>query len=108
MRLSPQDGFLPFWYMALWWAYHGLQDYDEAATLSRRACRVAPGNPSLRRQLAVALHMLGDAEAARNAMAEYLKLMPNATVADARHIPSLNPQHLERFLDALRALGLPE
>ncbi|MXN66558.1 adenylate/guanylate cyclase domain-containing protein [Stappia sp. GBMRC 2046] len=108
VRLSPHDGFLPFWYMALWWAYHALEDYEEAAALARRACRIAPGNPSLRRQLAVSLHMLGDEEAARNALAEYLKLMPNATVADARHIPSKNLEHLERFLDALRALGLPE
>ena len=98
---------MPFWCMALWWAYHALQDYDEAAALARRACRVAPGNPSLRRQLAVSLHMLGDSEAS-NALTEYLKVMPGATVADARHIPSKNSQHLERFLDALRALGLPE
>ncbi|NRG18264.1 adenylate/guanylate cyclase domain-containing protein [Rhizobiales bacterium] len=107
VRLSPHDGFLPFWYMTLWWAYHALQDYEEAAALARRACRVAPGNPSLRRQFAVSLHMLGDDEAAHNALAEYLKLMPKATVDDARHIPSKNREHLERFLAALRALGLP-
>lgn len=108
VRLSPHDGFLPFWYMALWWAYHTLEDYEEAAALARRACRIAPGNPSLRRQLAVSLHMLGDEEAARNALTEYLKLMPEATVEDARHIPSKNREHLERFLVALRELGLPE
>lgn len=108
VRLSPQDGFLPFWYMALWWAYHAVQDYEEAAALARRGLRAAPGNPSLRRQLAVSLHMLGDADAAGNALAEYLRLMPRATVADARYIPSKNRQHLERFLDALRELGLPE
>jgi adenylate cyclase len=108
VRLSPQDGFMPFWYMTLWWAYHGLQDYDEAAALARRACRIAPGNPSLRRQLAVSLHMLRDHEAADNAMKEYLRLMPGATVSDARHIPSKNAEHLERFLSALRELGLPE
>jgi len=108
VRLSPQDGFIPFWYMALWWAYHGLQDYEEAAALARRACRIAPGNPSLRRQLAVSMHMLGDQEAADNALKEYLRLMPGATVSDARHIPSKNAEHLERFLSALRELGLPD
>ncbi len=108
VRLSPQDGFMPFWYMALWWAYHGLHDYEEAAALARRACRIAPGNPSLRRQLAVSMHMLGDQEAADNALTEYLRLMPSATVSDARHIPSKNAEHLERFLAALRELGLPE
>ncbi len=107
-RLSPQDGFMPFWYLTLWWAYHGLHDYEEAAALARRACRIAPGNPSLRRQLAVSLHMLGDQEAADNALKEYLHLMPGATVSDARHIPSKNAEHLERFLTALRELGLPE
>jgi tetratricopeptide (TPR) repeat protein len=94
--------------MALWWAYHGLHDYEEAAALARRACRIAPGNPSLRRQLAVSMHMLGDQEAADNALTEYLRLMPSATVSDARHIPSKNAEHLERFLAALRELGLPD
>jgi len=108
MQLSPQDGFVPFWCMALWWAYHALQDYEEAAALARRACRVAPDNPSLRRQLMVSFHMLGDAEAAANARTEYLRVMPGARVEDARHIPSKNVAHLERFLDALRAQGLPE
>lgn len=106
--LSPKDGFVPFWYMALWWAYHTLQDYDEAAALARRGCQIAPGNPSLRRQLAVSLHMLGERDAAAEALAAYLRLMPAATVADVRHIPSKNRQHLERFLNALRELGLPE
>lgn len=108
VRLSPQDGFMAFWYMALWWAYHGLQNYEEAAALARRACRIAPENPSLRRQLAVSLLMLGDEEAAHNALKEYLRLMPDATVSDARHIPSKNADHLERFLSTLRELGLPE
>ena len=108
VRLSPQDGFLAFWYMTLWWAYHSLQDYEEAAALARRACRIAPANPSIRRQLAVSLRMLGDEEAAQNAIKEYLRLMPGATVSDARPIPSKSVEHLERFLTALRELGLPE
>ena len=107
-RLSPQDGFLPFWCMTIYWAYHTLQDYEEAAAAARRGCRIAPGNPSLRRQLAVALHMLGDEEGSREAIDAYRKVMPNARVEDARYIPSKNQMHLERFLDALRELGLPE
>jgi tetratricopeptide (TPR) repeat protein len=85
-----------------------LQDYEEAAALARRSCRIAPGNPSLRRQLAVSLHMLGDQEAAQNAFAEYLRLMPDARVSDAKPIPSKKIEHLERFQSALRELGLPE
>ena len=106
--LSPQDGFVPFWTMAIFWALHTVQDYATAAAMVRRALRIAPDNPSLRRQLAVAFHCLGDREAAARAFADYRDLDPDGRVSDSRRIPSRNPAHLDRFLDALRALGLPE
>ena len=45
---------------------------------------------------------------ARAAMAEYLRLEPNHTVADASMVPTSVPKHLERFLEGLRKAGLPE
>jgi len=107
IRLSPRDGFMPYWLMGLFWAYHSLQDYEQAAAVARRAIRAAPQNPSFRRQLAVAYQKLGLAEECQEALDQYLALAPGSTVDDARNIPSRNQQHLERFVEALHEAGLP-
>jgi len=108
MRRSPRDGFMPFWLMGLYWAYHSLQDYEEAAATAQRAIQIAPENPTFRRQMAVAMHMLNRPDESKAALAEYFKLSPNATLDDARAIPSRNRGHLERFVVTLRQIGVPE
>ena len=108
IRLSPRDGFLPFWLMGLFWAYHSVQDYEEAAVTAQRAVRAAPDNPTFRRQLLVAEWMLGRMNEAEAALAGYLALDPNATVDDSRFIPSRNKQHLERYVQILIDAGVPE
>lgn len=108
MRRSPRDGFMPFWLMGLYWAYHSLQDYEEAAATAQHAIRIAPENPTFRRQMAVAMHMLNRPDESKAALAEYFRLSPNATLNDARAIPSRNRGHLERFVEALKQIGVPE
>ncbi len=108
IRRSPRDGFMPFWLMGLFWAYHALQDYEAAAATAQRAAAIAPDNPTFRRQLAVAFHMLGRPDESRAALARYLELSPNATLDDARAIPSRNRDDLDRFVEALRQIGVPE
>jgi TolB-like protein/tetratricopeptide (TPR) repeat protein len=108
VRRSPRDAFMPFWLMALYWAYHSLQNYEEALEVARQAARLAPENPTFRRQLAVAYHMLGRHEEARQEVATYLLLEPGATSDDARYIPSRNKEHLERFVRALEEAGVPK
>ncbi len=108
IRLSPRDGFMPYWLMGLFWAYHVLQDYERAVAVALRAIRIAPNNPTFRRQLAVAYALLGRREDSRDALDQYLELEPDAKLDDVRKIPSQNSQHLERFVEALRGIGLPE
>jgi tetratricopeptide (TPR) repeat protein len=108
IRLSPRDGFMPFWLMGLVWANHVLARYEEAASAARRAIRIAPNNPTFRRQLASALALQGRLDDAREALAQYLRLEPDHTIADASKVPTRVPEHLERFLDGLRKAGLPE
>jgi adenylate cyclase len=108
IRLSPRDGFMTFWLMGLFWAYHALARYEEAADTARRAIRIAPHNPTFRRQLASASAMLGRLDDAREAMTEYRRLEPNHTIADASKIPSRVPEHLDRFVEGLRKAGLPD
>jgi adenylate cyclase len=107
-RLSPSDGFMPFWMLSIFWAYYAKGQYDEAAKAAQRGLRTAPDNPTLRRQLAAAYAMLGRMDEAKAALDEYLRIEPDHTIADSRKIPSSVPEDLERFLDGLRKAGLPE
>ena len=108
IRLSPRDGFMTIWLMGLFWAYHALTRYEEAAETARRAIRIAPDNPTFRRQLASASAMLGRLDDAREAITEYRRLEPDHTIADASKIPSKVPEHLDRFIEGLRKAGLSD
>ncbi len=108
IRRSPRDGFMPFWLMGVFWAYHSLQDYEKALAVARQGVRIAPENPTYRRQVAVACAMLGRTDDCREAVSEYLRISPSAVVEDARKIPARNQQTLERFLQALKLAGVPE
>jgi TolB-like protein len=108
VRLSPRDGFMPFWLMGLYWAHHSQRDYEQAEAVAMRAARAAPNNPTFRRQLAVAYHMLGRDEEAKEALEQYLALASDKTITTVRNIPSRNPYDLGRFVDALLEIGLTE
>ncbi len=108
VRRSPRDAFMAFWLMALYWAYHSVQNYEAALDVARQAARLAPENPTFRRQLLVAYHMLGREEECKAEVAKYLSLEPGGTSDDARYIPSRNKEHLERFIRALEDAGVPK
>ena len=107
-RLSPRDGMIVFWYMGLFWAFFTERRYDEAAKTAQQAIRVAPQNPTFRRQLASCLAMQGRMDGARAALGKYLRLEPNHTLADAAKVPSSVPEHPEHFVEGLRRAGLPD
>lgn len=107
VRRSPRDGFLPFWFMGLFWAHHTLGDYEQALAAAQRAVRAAPRNPTFRRQVAMAQHMLGRAAESRESLDQYLALVPEATIEVVRNIPSRNQAALDRYVDALKQAGLP-
>lgn len=108
IRLSPYDGFMSFWFMGLYWAYHSQGNYEEAISVAQRAIRLAPKNPTFRRQLASAYALSACMEEAEAAVEEYLRLEPNHTIVDASKVPCNNPDHVQRFVDGLRLAGLPE
>ncbi len=88
---------IEFWY---WWV--------AAIVFVVIEIRLAPTNPTYRRQLAASYAMMDRIDEAQAAIKEYLRLEPNHTVADSRKVPTKIPEHLERFLDGLRKAGLPE
>ena len=94
--------------MGLYWAYFTIQDYESAIECARQAVRLAPDNPSFIRQLAVAYGMLGQEDNCKQAVADYLRLEPTATVGDVKNIPARNQQTLVRFVEAIRMIGVPE
>ncbi len=108
VRLSPRDGMMVFWNMGLYWAYHCMERYDEAAETARRGIRLAPQNPTFRRQLASALWWLGREDEARRAVKDYLGIAPSHTTADASKVPSRDREPVDRFVEALRDAGLPD
>jgi adenylate cyclase len=105
--LSPRDSFMSFWLMGLVWSQYMLGRYDDAAHTAQEGIRLAPQNPSYRRQLAAALAMLGRRDDAKASLAEYLRLEPKHTLADVAKVPTRNRDHLELFLEGLRRAGLP-
>jgi len=107
-RLSPRDSFMALWIMGRVWANFIDRRYEEAVKTAQQAIRLAPNNPTYRRQLAASYGMMDRIDEAQAAIQEYLRLEPNHTVADSRKIPTKIPEHLERFLDGLRKAGLPE
>lgn len=102
------DGMLEFWMMGLFWAYHASQRYEEAVATAQKSIRIAPNNPTFRRQLAAAYAWLDRPAEARQAVADYLQLEPSHTLADAAKVPSRIAEHVGRFVEGLRRAGLPE
>lgn len=108
VRLSPHDSLTPLWLMGKFWAYWVDEDYARALQAAAEFVRLAPQNPTARRQLAAACAASGKPQQARQAMREYLQLEPQHTAANIRgRLPGRNAATVERFIEALRDAGLP-
>jgi adenylate cyclase len=107
VRLSPHDSLKPLWLIGRYWASWSAQKYSDAVSIAQELVRLAPDNPTGRRQLAAAYVATDQPDKAEVALQNYLQLEPEHTVADIR-VPSKNPEPLQRFTEALRRAGLPD
>jgi len=108
VRLSPHDSLTPMWLMGKFWAYWEAKRYGKAQATASEFMRLAPYNPTARRQLAAAYSVSGNSEEARQLMQEYLQLEPDHTADNIRgRLPARNPATVEAFIDALCNAGLP-
>ena len=108
VRLSPHDSLIPLWLIGKFWAQWSLEDYRPALNSAKEIVRLAPGNPTGRRQIAAAYVAIGELDKARQAFSDYREIEPDQTAADVlERLPSNNPEPLNRFVDALRLVGLP-
>ena len=107
MRLNPLDSRTITNAAYLAFAYLFRRQPEEAVRWAERAVLVAR-NPLTYRILAASLAAADRIDEARDAMAEMLRLQPNACLRRSRGANYRRPEDLEIYVEALRKAGAPE
>lgn len=108
MRLNPH---YPFYYLFyLGHSHYLLGNNDKAIELMERVVTRAPHFLPVRRHLAVLYGEAGEVDKAKLQSEEIVRIFPGASVQDelSRCFYRWNPTLRDRFLDGLRASGMPE
>jgi adenylate cyclase len=109
IRLSPLDLDMSWFASGLCWALLGAGRAEEALTWAIRAVQERPTVITALRSLIVALVALDRLPEARVVVQKLLALDPNQTVSVMRRTsPQQDPAFLEKYLGAMRAVGIPE
>lgn len=108
LRLSPLDPMNFNNYVGIGGAHEIAQDYDQAVAFYRRGLEERPHALWLYRHLACALAGAGRMDEARRAYELMLLAYPDLTVGKFSQAMAFQPATLERMVDNLRKLGLPE
>jgi adenylate cyclase len=108
IRLSPLDPMNFNNHVGLGAAYDLLEQYDFAMAQFRRALEERPNATWIYRSMAVTLSGAGRMGEAQNAYAEMMRVYPDLTVARFRQAMVFSGATLERMVESLRKLGLPE
>lgn len=103
IRLNPHH---PDWYLwNLGWAQYFAEDYEGAKTSIEQMNEIPV---RLKRTYAPVLLRLGFADEAQTAIDEFLIANPDFTLEEARKAPFESQAYLERWVDDLRKLGVPD
>ena len=108
MRLSPLDPMNFNNYVGLASAHEVSEDYDKAVALYRRGLEERPHAVWIYRNLASSLSGAGRMEEAREAYALMMSSYPDMTVSRYRQAMVFSPTALDRMVENLRKLGLPD
>jgi len=109
LRLSPNDPLVgAYASLAIANAYFAAGDYWDCVTSARNAIRRYPEFRPIHHLLVTAAAMQGDQEAATQALATVLGLQPDLTLAWVNENTPYVGDILERFLEGLRRVGVPE
>jgi len=108
LRLSPIDPMNFNNFAGLGSAHELMEDYDKAAAFMRRALEERPNARWIYRSLAATLSGAGRTEEARQAFAEMLLSYPDITATKFRQAMVFSSAALDRMVENLRKLGLPD
>jgi len=108
LRLSPLDPMNVNYHVGIACAHEVAQDNDEAVALYRRALEERPHAIWIHRHLASALSGAGRMEEAKKVYAEMMRNFPDLTVSKFKQAMVFSAPTLERMVDNLRRLGLPD
>jgi TolB-like protein len=109
MRLSPFDPLIGVMQSASAFAHFIAYRYDEASVWAEKAMREIPHIAIPARIAAASYALSGRTEEANKAMARLRQIDPTLRVSNIEErIPPLRQNDMTRYVDALRAAGLPE
>jgi adenylate cyclase len=108
LRLSPLDPMNFNNYAGMGSAHEVAQNYDKAATLYLRALEERPHAMWIYRNLASSLSGAGRMEEAKKAYVEMTRSYPVLTASKFRQAMVFSAPVLDRMVDNLRKLGLPD
>jgi adenylate cyclase len=108
LRLSPLDPMNFNNYVGIGSAHEVQQDYDAAVAFYQRGLEERPHAAWLYRHLASALSGAGRMDEARQAYAQMLRVYPDMTVTRFRQAMAFSTETLDRMVENLKALGLPD
>ena len=107
IRLSPRDQFNFLWHYLMGFALFVACRYEEALACADTSLRQNSGVPGAYRVRAACLSQLGRIDEAKAALAELLRLAPDATVTSTTaQVPLKRPEDIKRYIDALKQAGL--
>jgi adenylate cyclase len=107
LRLSPRDQFNFLWHYLMGFALFIAGRYQEALECTEKALRENPNVPGIYRLRTACLSQLGRGDEAKAALADFLRLVPDANVASTKaQIPLKRPEDLERYIEALKRAGM--
>jgi adenylate cyclase len=108
LRLSPLDPMNFNNYVGIGAAHEIAHDYNKAVAFLRRGLEERPHAMWIYRNLAQALSGAGRMEEAKEAYSQMLRSYPDLTASKFRQAMVFSPAALDRMIDNLRKLGLPD
>lgn len=109
MRLSPLDPLMHLAYSAIAYGYFFLGDLDQSSMWSDRALQMRPDWPAALRVSAMSHALAGRQRLTRHAMMRLRALQPGLRLSNLHEQMFLHrPEHMEKFIEAMRKAGLPE
>jgi adenylate cyclase len=107
LRLSPRDQSIFLWLYLKGFALFVAGGYQDAVDWAEKSLRENANVPGAYRLRAASLSELGRMDEAKAALADLLRVSPDATVAATRaQVPLKRAEDLERYVGALKRAGL--